>query len=195
MKLQLRFAQPEDAAVLLEIYRESIDTSITFEYTLPSEAEFAGRIAEISACYPYLVLFVGGRAVAYAYAHRAQERAAYGWNAELSIYIARAHTGRGLGRLLYETLMELLRMQGVKTVYGAVTSPNPASEALHEALGFHRAALFRDAGWKNGAWHDVIWFEREIAPHAGAPEQILPIGALPEAQVVLRRCEAKISAE
>ena len=195
MKLQLRFARQEDAAALLEIYRESIDTSITFEYTLPSEVEFAGRIAEISACYPYLVLFEGGRAVAYAYAHRAQERAAYGWNAELSIYIARSHTGRGLGRLLYETLMELLRMQGVKTVYGVVTSPNPASEALHEALGFRRAALFRDAGWKDGAWHDVIWFEREIAPHTGAPERILPIGALTEAQAVLRRCEAKISAK
>ena len=30
-----------------------------------------------------------GRVLAYAYAHRAQERAAYGWNAELSVYVSR----------------------------------------------------------------------------------------------------------
>ena len=127
MKLQLRFAQPEDAAVLLEIYRESIDTSITFEYTLPSEAEFAGRIAEISACYPYLVLFVGGRAVAYAYAHRAQERAAYGWNAELSVYVSRDAAGRGLGTKLYTLLLALLQKQGVRTAYGVVTMQTDSS--------------------------------------------------------------------
>ena len=167
--MQLRFAVPSDAGALLRIYDEYINTSITFEYALPGEAEFAARIADISAEYPYLALFDGGVPAAYAYAHRAQARAAYGWNAELSIYIAQAYAGHGLGRLLYEALMELLRRQGVKTVYGVVTSPNPASEALHQALGFHVAARFHNAGWKDGAWHDVTWFEREIAPHDGAP--------------------------
>lgn len=143
--MQLRFAVPSDAGALLRIYDEYINTSITFEYALPGEAEFAARIADISAEYPYLALFDGGVPAAYAYAHRAQARAAYGWNAELSIYIAQAYAGHGLGRLLYEALMELLRRQGVKTVYGVVTSPNPASEALHRALGFHVAARFHDA--------------------------------------------------
>ena len=110
--MQLRFAVPSDAGALLRIYDEYINTSITFEYALPSEAEFAARIADISAEYPYLALFDGGVPAAYAYAHRAQARAAYGWNAELSIYIAQAYAGHGLGRLLYEALMELLRRQG-----------------------------------------------------------------------------------
>ena len=193
--MQLRFAVPEDAAALLRIYREYIDTTITFEYALPAEAEFAGRIAAFTADgYPYLALFDGEQPAAYAYAHRAQERAAYGWNAELSIYIARAYAHRGLGRLLYTALMGLLRLQGVKTVYGVVTSPNPASEALHEAMGFRRAAHFRDAGYKNGAWHDVTWFERELSAHETAPAPLRPISAIPEADAILRRCEAEIRA-
>ena len=190
--MQLRFAVPSDAGALLRIYDECINTSITFEYALPSEAEFAARIADISAEYPYLALFDGGVPAAYAYAHRAQERAAYGWNAELSIYIAKAYVGHGLGRLLYEALMELLRRQGVKTVYGVVTSPNPPSEALHQAMGFHVAARFRDAGWKNGAWHDVTWFEREIAPHDGAPQPLRPIGEV-GADEVLHVCGQAIN--
>ena len=81
--MQLRFAVPSDAGALLRIYDECINTSITFEYALPSEAEFSARIADFSAEYPYLALFDGDVPAAYAYAHRAQERAAYSWNAEL----------------------------------------------------------------------------------------------------------------
>ena len=185
--MHIRFADPGDAAACLAVYAQYIDTSITFETVLPSEAEFSGRIRSYGAVYPWLIAEEDGRVLAYAYAHRAQERAAYGWNAELSIYIAQAYAGHGLGRLLYEALMELLRRQGVKTVYGVVTSPNPASEALHRALGFHVAARFHDAGWKDGAWHDVTWFEREIAPHDGAPKPLRPIGEV-GADEVLHVC-------
>lgn len=37
----IRFAAPDDAAALLRIYAQYIETPITFEYTLPSEEEFA----------------------------------------------------------------------------------------------------------------------------------------------------------
>ena len=190
--MHIRFADPGDAAACLAVYAQYIDTSITFETVLPSEAEFSGRIRSYGAVYPWLIAEEDGRVLAYAYAHRAQERAAYGWNAELSIYIAKAYVGHGLGRLLYEALMELLRRQGVKTVYGVVTSPNPPSEALHQAMGFHVAARFRDAGWKNGEWHDVTWFEREIAPHDGAPQPLRPIGEV-VADEVLHVCGQAIN--
>ena len=53
--MKIRFAQPEDAKKLLDIYGQYIDTPVTFEYTLPSEQEFAGRIVQIMREYPYLV--------------------------------------------------------------------------------------------------------------------------------------------
>lgn len=77
-----RFAAPADSAALLKIYGEYLDTPITFECALPSEAEFAGRIAAVGREYPYLVCLEKGRIVGYAYAHRQAERAAYQWNAE-----------------------------------------------------------------------------------------------------------------
>ena len=48
--------------------------------------------------------------------------------------------------------MELLKLQGVKTVYGVVTTPNPASEGLHQALGFRAMGTCRKTGYKAGAW-------------------------------------------
>ena len=65
--------------------------------------------------------------------------------------------------------MELLRLQGIRTVYSVVTSPNPRSERLQQALGFDVAGVFRSSGYKDGAWHDVIWFEKAIAPYDQSP--------------------------
>ena len=78
--MNLRFADEHDAAACLSIYAQYIDTSITFETALPSEDEFAGRIRSYGAVYPWLIAEEEGKILAYAYAHRAQERAAYDWN-------------------------------------------------------------------------------------------------------------------
>ena len=152
-----RFAAPADSAALLKIYGEYLDTPITFECALPSEAEFAGRIAAVGREYPYLVCLEKGRIVGYAYAHRQAERAAYQWNAELSVYLDRSCTSRGLGRRLYGALIDILRLQGIRTVYGCVTVPNEKSEGLHQALGFRRLGTYRSTGYKCGAWRDVAF--------------------------------------
>lgn len=172
--MNIRFATESDAAALLSIYGQYIDTSVTFEYTLPSPEEFAGRIRDISRVYPYLVLEEDVRIIGYAYAHRARERTAYDWYAELSVYLDRACVGQGLGTKLYSLLMDLLRLQGLKTAMGCVTVPNPASEALHESLGFSLAGTSRKVGYKDGAWHDVAWYEKALAPYDVPPSPLIP---------------------
>lgn len=191
--MNIRIATARDSAALLAIYAQYIDTSITFEYVLPTVQEFAGRIMETLTEYPYLVCEDEGTIVGYCYAHRAQVRAAYQWNAEASIYLDREYTGRRLGKLLYGMLFELLAMQGVKTVYGCVTDPNPKSVALHERVGFTRFAVFPQAGYKCGAWHDVLWFQKELNPHEDAPVPVTPFPALPQERVaaILRGDSAK----
>ena len=179
--MSIRFAAPADSADLLRIYAQYIQTPVTFEYPLPTEEEFAARVAAVSRDYPYLVWEEAGRIVGYAYARRLGERAAYQWSAELSVYLDRDHTGRGLGRRLYAVLMALLRLQGVRTVYGVVTLPNPGSEGLHRGMGFHLAGTHHRAGYKNGAWRDVGWFEKAIAPYDPEPAPFRPISAFPPA--------------
>lgn len=181
--MKLRLATPADSPALLDIYAQYIDTPITFEYTLPTQSEFANRIADTLATYPYLVCEEGGQMLGYAYAHRQREREAYQWNAELSIYLDRTAQSRGLGSRLYGTLLDLLRLQGIKTVYGVVTTPNEKSERLHLGLGFRRLGTFRNTGYKNGRWHDVSWFEKALAPYEPSPDPILPVHQLPPEQV------------
>ena len=178
MEMKIRFATVYDTNALLEIYNQYIDTTITFEYTLPTSQEFAKRITDISKDYPYLVCEDKGKIIGYAYAHRHMEREAYQWNAELSIYLDKNCTSKGLGRKLYTILMDILKLQGIKTVYGCVTSPNEKSERLHEAMGFRTIGIYSNAGYKCGKWQNVKWFEKEIAPYELEPKSIISVREL-----------------
>lgn len=161
-RITYRFVVPEDAEELLAIYRQFIDTSITFEYTLPSLEEFRERIVHITEFYPYIAAVCDGRIVGYAYSHKAFERAAYQWNAEFSVYIDREYSRRGIGRELYRKLIDISVLQEIHIVLAKVTSPNEPSESLHTAMGFRKLAVFDNVGYKNGEWHAVTWFELQL---------------------------------
>lgn len=181
--MHIRFATEEDAPALLEIYRQYIDTSITFEYELPSVEEFARRIHDFGSFYPYFVCEEDGKILGYAYAHRQAERAAYQWNAELSLYLDKDCTGKGVGHRMYTVLLELLRLQGIRTVYALVTSPNTPSEWLNYSMGFHLMGVQKNIGYKAGAWHGVSWFEKAIGDYDEHPQPPQSIHDVPQEQV------------
>lgn len=112
--MSIREAVPADVPAMLAIYAEYVtQTAVSFEYEVPSEAEFTRRLTEHTAVYPWLVWEEDGRVLGYCYAGRAFERAAYAWNAEISCYLAHEAQHRGIGRQLYARVEELLCRQGL----------------------------------------------------------------------------------
>lgn len=142
-----------------------------------------GPLQLISADYPYLVCTVDNLVAGYAYAHRHMERAAYQWNAELSIYLAPRFRGAGLGTALYTALIEILRQMHVRNAYGCVTLPNEGSAGLHKSMGFSLLGIFHHTGYKLGAWHDVGWFERPVCQGSEAPLPLLSVQNIPDGQI------------
>ncbi len=114
-----RLATTDDAEALQAIYAPYVDTSITFECTCPDVDEFRKRIEERICLYPYIVCEEDGVPVGYAYASRLFTREAYAWAVELSVYLSKDCRGRGLGRALYDRLLTLLEMQGVRSAQAA----------------------------------------------------------------------------
>lgn len=174
----MRLAARGDGEAMRAVYAPYVETPVTFDTVVPSPAGFAARMADVMAAYPCLVLEQDGRVVGFAYAHAQASRAAYRWNAELSVYLEQGATGSGWGRVLYDALLKLVRAQGVKSAYGLVTVPNTASERLHEAFGFERCWVQPHAGWKTGSWHDVAWYVKELAPFDDDPADPVPFDEL-----------------
>ena len=167
----LRHADPErDAAACAAIYAPYVTSSAaTFEEVVLGAAQFAERIATTTRTYPWLVLEDDGRVFAYAYAASHRARSAYRWTVEVGIYVDAIRHRSGAGRRLYGALLDLLRRQNLRLALAGITVPNDASIGLHRAMGFEEVGIFREVGWKAGAWRDVAWWQLNLA--AGDPER------------------------
>ena len=163
--IQIRMAGTADVAGILDIYRPYIEnTAITFEYDVPSEADFLQRFRDITSRGPWLVAEEAGQLLGYAYLDRAFVRAAYAWAADLSVYLRPEARGRGLGRAFYTLLERMAALQGYQVLYGLVTTDNDASCRFHEAMGYRLLCCMPDCGFKLGRWHGVNWYEKRLCP-------------------------------
>lgn len=193
--VQIRLARPEDAAALVGIYEPYVkETSITFEYDVPSVEEFTARIQAISEGFPYMVCEINGEIAGYAYAASFRERKAFQWDAELSVYVSPRFHRRGIAKVLYECVFQFLREMGYLTLYALVTIPNRDSIPFHERLGFYQIAKYPRTGYKLGKWHDMLVLEKRLAPKPDQPEPPHGFSTLPQEFVenVLRDAENKL---
>ncbi|MBS7455870.1 GNAT family N-acetyltransferase [Coralloluteibacterium stylophorae] len=175
----IRVARAGDAEAVQAIYAPCVTGSaLTFETEVPDVAAMRTRMLDRLEHYPWLVLEEDGRVLAYAYASRFRERAAYDWIAETSVYTHADARRRGLARHIYGVLLDVLALQGLTQAVGVITLPGHGSVALHEAMGFAPAGVWRASGWKLGAWHDVGVWQRQLRDAPGPPVPTTPFARL-----------------
>ena len=171
--IKFRLADVSDTKEILDIYAPYItDTAITFEYDIPSIEEFRGRIEHISLEYPYVVCTYKDEIIGYAYAHRYGERAAFQWDVELSIYLDMNYKSLGIGKILYNKVIEILKLQNVQNIYACITSANDKSIKFHEKMGFEFIGIFKDTGYKFDSWYGVNWMGIAVGDINEKPEPV-----------------------
>ena len=161
--MPIRSATLADIPRILEIYAPYVErTAVSFEYVVPTLAEFTERFLSITAQFPWLVWEQDGTVLGYAYASRPFERAAYQWSASTSVYLCPEACGNGIGRQLYTVLEDMLQRQGYRKVYAIVTTGNDGSVAFHRAIGYRHVATLPDCAYKDGAWYGIVWMEKDL---------------------------------
>ena len=133
----IRIATKADIPAILGIYAPYIlNTTYTFEYTVPTAAEFTARFESVTAQFPWLVWEENGTVLGYAYGSAPFERAAYGWCSEISVYLSPDAQGKGIGRQLCLALEDILWQQGYQVIFSLITSENTPSLGFHKAIGY-----------------------------------------------------------
>lgn len=182
--IQIRTASADDAKALLEIYTPYVEkTAITFEYDIPTLQEFENRINRTLKNYPYLVAEQNGELLGYAYTGPFVGRAAYGWSAEVSIYLKETKRKMGIGRRLYDALEQISKAQNILNLNACIGYTETEDEHLtnnsmefHAHMGYTLVGRFHNSGYKFGRWYDMIWMEKLIGEHSDNP---LPVIAFP----------------
>ncbi len=181
----IRIALPDDAAQIQNIYEPYVTkTAITFEYDLPDVGEFQERMRKTKEKYPYIVAEEDGKILGYAYTGPFVGRAAYGWAAEVSIYLKENKRKMGLGRRLYRALEEISKMQHILNLNACIGYPETEDEYLtknsvefHAHMGYRMVGKFHKCGYKFGRWYDMVWMEKMLGAHPASP---LPVVLFPD---------------
>ncbi len=161
MTARLRTAVADDLAAMTAVYNEAVTHSLaTFDVEPRPEDHYAAAVASRRPGDHVVVAEVDGRVVGMAYSGTYRPRPAYDGTREVSIYLDAGVRGAGLGRGLYEELLARVDADGIHTCLAVVALPNPASEALHRAVGFEPVGVLREVGLKFGRWVDTAWWQR-----------------------------------
>ena len=161
MGLRLEAMQPSDWEDVRRIYLEGIATgNATLETSAPDwERWDAGhrRDCRLVARDP------GGEILGWAALSPVSERCAYGGVAEVSVYVAGAARGRGVGRTLLAELVRASEDAGLWTLQAGIFPENLASIAIHHRCGFRTVGVRERLGKMGDRWRDVTLLERRSA--------------------------------
>jgi phosphinothricin acetyltransferase len=139
------------------IYEEGIATgNATFEQEPPSWE--AWDRSHLAAC--RLVAEHAGRVVGWAALSGVSDRCVYGGVAEVSVYVAAAARGQGVGRALLQALVDESERRGLWTLQAGVFPENLASVRIHERCGFRVVGRRVKLGRLRDRWRDVLLLER-----------------------------------
>ena len=157
---EIRPVEEKDIQQICDIYnwyvRESV---ITFDLEEKKVEDLSRELQLISQDFPVLAVVQDDVVMGYAYANRWKARRAYDRTVESSIYMQPDYTSKGLGYHLYLNLINQLKKKGIHSIIAGISLPNVTSVRLHEKMGFHKVAHFREIGYKFGKWVDVGHWE------------------------------------
>ncbi|MEO7627776.1 MAG: N-acetyltransferase family protein [Nocardioides sp.] len=151
---------PDDLSAVASIYNHEVDQGVaTFDTEHRPDSHWQTLLADGE---PLFVAADECGVQGYASAFPYRPKLGYRFTREASIYVAPSAQGQGLGRRLYAALLADLEAAGMHLVLAAVALPNPASLALHRALGFDEVGTMREVGHKHDRWIDVTWLQKRL---------------------------------
>lgn len=160
MEIQIGSMSPDDWNDVRRIYLEGIATG---DATFETEAPGWDRWDATHRPGERFVARGDGAVLGWAALSPVSDRCAYGGVAEVSVYVAAAARGNGLGAALLQRLIDASEEAGVWTLQAGIFPENRASVALHERFGFREVGRRERLGKLKGVWRDVMLLERRSA--------------------------------
>lgn len=157
MPVEIRPLRPADWPRVRAIYLEGIATGIaTFESRAPQWEPWDA--AHLPDC--RLVACLNGDVAAWAALSPVSSRCVYAGVAEVSVYVAAAARGGGVGTALVEAIVAESENHGLWTLQAGIFPENTISMALFEKSGFRVVGRRERIGRLNSCWRDTLLLER-----------------------------------
>jgi phosphinothricin acetyltransferase len=162
--LRVRDAVPEDLRSIVDIYNAAIPGRRATADTEPVSVDSRGPwfAAHSPATRPIWAADLEGTLVGWLSFQSFYGRPAYHATAELSVYVAPGHQGRGVGRVLLSAAVERAPTLGLRTLLGFIFGHNTPSLRLFESLGFQPWGRLPRVAELDGVERDLVILGRRV---------------------------------
>ena len=158
MNVTIRPATFNDVTAILDIVNYSIlHTTANYNYDIQT-IEVQNKWFEDKQLhhFPVIVAESNGQVIGYGTYGTFREKIGYQYTVEHSVYVAEKYTGKGIGKLLLQELIQLAKTQGYHTMIGAIDADNLDSIAFHKKFGFVECGIIKEAAFKFNKWLDLL---------------------------------------
>jgi L-amino acid N-acyltransferase YncA len=156
-----RLATEDDLGSIMDIYNEAIlFTTATFDTEIKDLKDRLRWFRNRDENFPVIVALYQGKIAGYAALNKWSDRKAYDITAEISVYVHSLYRGKGIGKLLIQTIIAIGEQTRLKTIIARITEGNDHSIYLHERNGFQLIGTLRKVGQKFGKLLDVTMMQK-----------------------------------
>jgi len=163
---EIRDAVEADLPDVREIYNHYVaNSTVTFDETPMTLRAWRTKFAHVRKVnMPFLVAqSPSGQILGFAYVYPWKEKAAYRFTVEDSIYLGAASTGKGLGKVLMQALIEASREAGIKEIIAVIADKGAdASIAMHRNFGFKEIGHMGKVGYKFDRWLGTVLMQKSL---------------------------------
>ena len=153
---------PEQRDDVMRIYNYYTENSFSAypENKLP--LEFYNKFLEMTKGYPAYVMKIDGVIAGFCFIRSYNPFPAFKETAEITYFIDKEYTGKGLGKAALDKLEEEAKNMGIKNILASITSENIQSISFHKKYGFKECGRFAGIGKKWNKQFDIIWMQKKI---------------------------------
>src|SRR5262245_20181983 len=161
MPVTIRSAAAGNADDICTIHNQGItDRLATLDTTERTPDGVRAWLAERGPRHPVIVADANGQIVGWGSLNPFNPRQAYDFVADFSVYVERQFRGKGIGRQILDSLIELARAAGFHKMVLSALARNDAGVGLYESTGFSHVGIYREQGMLDGQWVDVAIMEK-----------------------------------
>lgn len=162
----VREARPEDLPHVREIYNHYVaNSTVTFDEDAMTLKEWKDKFAYLRKLgMPFIVAESStGQILGYALVTPWKQKRAYRYTVENSIYLGAASTGKGLGPVLMQELIDRSKAAGLKEMIAVIADKGAeASIKMHENFGFTEIGRMGRVGYKFERWLGTVLMQKSL---------------------------------
>lgn len=161
MNVTIRDATVADLESILDIVNHSIlHTTANYNYDIQSlETQKQWFLDKKLKQFPVIVAENNGIVIGFGTYGIFREKIGYQFTVEHSVYVSKNNTGKGIGKLLLASLIQLAKSEGYHTMIGVIDANNLGSISFYKKLGFMECGVIKGAGFKFGKWLDLQFMQ------------------------------------